>query len=447
VDSVLTVGRYGIDEWLASGAMGVVFRGYDPILDRLVAIKILRRELAKGSAAEGWRDRFRRRARAGGRLFHPNIATTLDFAEDHEIPFIAMEYVDGSRLDRLLKISGRFGPQRAAAMILQVLDALKYSHEMGVVHLDLKPSVLLVLANDRVKVTKFGTALADASDLASAGETSESAPCVAPEQLAGGPVDHRTDLFTAGALFFEMLTCAKPFFGASADEIVAQMAAQRSRDVCALNPDVPRALRSIIDTALAYDPSQRFATASEFSGALTDAVSLGAEPAMRPAPVARPPAREEGWDPETLRKVEADLATHIGPVAPIAVRRAAQRAYDLVALYEELAFHIDNDRERDEFLQSGARLAAATTDAIAFSQPENLRSDPTLRGHSPANPPDAAALDAIEATLAQYVGPIARVLLKQQLRNFHSMPELYHSLADHISDDAERAAFLNSGRV
>jgi serine/threonine protein kinase len=446
VDSVLTVGRYGLDEWLASGAMGVVFRGYDPILDRPVAIKILRRELAKGSAAEGWRDRFRRRARAGGRLFHPNIATTLDFAEDHEIPFIAMEYVDGSRLDRLLKISGRFGPQRAAAMILQVLDALKYSHEMGVVHLDLKPSVLLVLANDRVKVTKFGTALADASDLASAGDISESAPCLAPEQLAGGPADHRTDLFAAGALLFEMLTCAKPFFGASVDEIVVQMATQRSEDVCALNPEVPRALRSIIDTALAYDPSQRFATASEFSTALSDAVSLGAETAMRPAPSTWQPAHEEGWDPETLRKVEADLATHIGPVAPIAVRRAAQRTNDLVALYEELAAHIDNDRERDEFLRSGARLAAAASDRIAFAQPENLQNDPTPRRNSPANPPDAAALDAIEAELAQCVGPIARVLLKQQLENFHSMPELYRSLANHISDDAERAAFLNSER-
>ena len=447
MDSVLTVGRYGIDEWLASGAMGVVFRGYDPILDRPVAIKILRRELAKGTAAEGWRDRFRRRARAGGRLFHPNITTTLDFAEDHEIPFIAMEYVDGSRLDRLLKISGRFAPQRAAAMILQVLDALKYSHEMGVVHLDLKPSVLLVLANDRVKVTKFGTALADASDLASADEISESAPCTAPEQLAGGPIDHRTDLFTAGALLFEMLTCTKPFFGASVDEIVAQMATQRPEDVCALNPEVPRAVGDIIDMALAYDPRQRFATASEFSSALSGALSLGAETAMHPAPMGLPPAREEGWDPETLRKVEADLATHIGPVAPIAVRRAAQRANDLAALYEELAVHIDNDRERDEFLQSGVRFAAAASDRIVFSQPENSQNDPTPRADSPANPPDAAALDAIEAELAQYVGPIARVLLKQQLQNFHSMPELYHSLADHISDDAERAAFLNSGRV
>ena len=225
------------------------------------------------------------------------------------------------------------------------------------------------------------------------------------------------------------------------------MATQRPEDVCALNPEVPRAVGDIIDTALAYDPRQRFSTASEFSSALSGALSLGAETAMHPATMGLPPAREEGWDPETLRKVEADLATHIGPVAAIAVRRAAQRANDLGALYEELAAHIDNDRERDEFLQHGARFATAASGRIAFSHHENLQNDPTPRADSPANPPDAAALDAIEAELAQYVGPIARVLLKQQLQNFHSMPELYHSLADHISDDAERAAFLNSGRV
>jgi serine/threonine-protein kinase len=210
---------------------------------------------------------------------------------------------------------------------------------------------------------------------------------------------------------------------------------------------VPRAVGDIIDTALAYDPRQRFATTSEFATALRGALSLGTETEMRPAAVPWTSAREEGWDPEILRKVEADLARHIGPVAAIAVRRAAQRANDLGALYEELAVHIDNDRERDEFLQSRARFAAAASDRIAFSQPENLQSDPRPRTDPPASPPDAAALNAIEAELAQYVGPIARVLLKQQLQNFHGMSELYHSLADHISDEAERAAFLNSGRV
>jgi serine/threonine-protein kinase len=447
VDSVLTVGRYGIDEWLVSGAMGIVFRGYDPILDRPVAIKILRRELAKDSAAEGWRDHFRRRARAGGRLFHPNVTTTLDFGEDHETPFIAMEYVDGSGLDRLLKTSGRFAPQRAAAIILQVLDALKYSHDNGVVHLDLKPSVVLVSANDRVKVADFGIAPADALQPASAGELSERTPCIAPELLAGGPGDHRTDLFAAGALLFEMLTCAKPFRGGTIDEIVAQMETRGPEDVGALNPEVPSELRAIIDTALAYDPGRRFATAGEFSGALSEAVSIGGgETAGRSPAPAKSPAHEEGWDPGTLRQVEADLAVRIGPVAGVAVRRAAKRANNLVALYEALAVYIENQAEGVEFLESGLRLAAAMSDRTSFPQPQNLPSRPTLGDRQP-DPPDREVLDAIEAKLAPYVGPIARILLKEQLQNFRSMPELYLSLAHHIPDESEREAFLNSGRI
>lgn len=447
MDSVLTVGRYGIDEWLASGAMDVVFRGYDPVLDRPVAIKILRREMAMGSAAEKSRERFRRRARAGGRLFHPNIPTVLDFAEDHEVPFIAMEYVDGSSLDRVLNTSGRLAPPRAVAMTLQILDALEYSHENGVIHLDLKPSIVFVLEKDRVKVADFGIALANDGEPTNVGGISETASGMAPEQLTGGLVDHRADLFGAGAMLFEMLTCAKPFRGGGVDELIAEIETRGPKDIRALNPEVSGTLRSVIETALAYDPRQRYATAGEFSRALSRAVSLasGGEPIMRSASAARAPAHQDGWDSDTLQKVESDLAAHIGPVAAVAVRRAAKHANDLVALYEKLAVHIEDDRERDEFLESGGK--SPVSDPTAPALPEGALDDPALRGGHPIQSPDPAVLEAIEAKLAQYVGPIARFLVKQQLENFKTMPELYHSLADHISDESERAAFLNWARI
>lgn len=447
MDSVLTVGRYSVDEWLASGTMGVVFRGYDPVLDRAVAIKLLRRELAKGSAAQGWRERFRQRARAAGRLFHPNITTILDFGEDHEIPFLAMEYVDGSRLDRLLKTAGRLAPQPAVAIILKLLDALKYSYENGVVHLDLKPSIVFVHPKNQVKVADFGLTLANASAPAKTGEFSDPTPAIAPEQFAGGPLDQRTDIFAAGAILFEMLTCAKPFRAGSPDEIIAQMAIRRPEDVCVLNPEVSSALRGVIETALAYDPDRRFATAGEFSRALSDAVSIagGGENAMRPE--ARSPAHREGWDPETLRKTEAELATYIGPVAAIAVRRAAKQATDLVALYEELAVFIENTQEKAKFLESGVRLSTAASGGKAVSRSQDLPHETAPRASRPGDPPEPEVLDAIEAELAQYVGPIARILVKHQLQNFQNMPELYRSLANHISDEVERAAFLNSRKI
>jgi eukaryotic-like serine/threonine-protein kinase len=454
VDSVLTVGRYGIDEWLASGATGVVFRGYDPVLDRPVAIKILRRELAKGSATKGSQDRFKRRARTAGRLFHPNIIAILDFGEDHEVPYLVTEYVDGSRLDRLLEISGAFATRRGVTITLQVLSALKFSHENGVVHLALKPSGVLIAANDLVKVADFGIALIDAAEPKSIGDVMEAGSCMAPEQLSGAPVDHRTDLFAAGALLFEMLTGSKPFRGESISEIVAQMETGGPEDVCFLNPAVPSGLRSVISTALAYDPGQRFATAGAFSNALSAAVSIagGAEAVTRQSPSearlgAWSEADEAGWDPETLLIVEGELTRHIGPVARIAVKRAADRATDLVGLYEALAGHIDNEAERVEFLESGLRLSAAMWGRRTPSPPENSTSYTAERGSRPAEPPDTVALDAIEAKLAQYVGPIANILLKQQLQSFKSLPELYRALAEHISDNAERADFLNSARA
>jgi serine/threonine protein kinase len=437
VDSALSIGRYGIDEWLASGAAGVVFRGYDRALDRPVAIKILRRELAKGNSAEGWQERFRRRARAAARLFHPNIPIILDFAEDHEIPFITMEYIDGLRLDRLLEISGRFAPDRAASVMFQVLDALQYSHDIGVVHLGLKPSAIFVLPSSQVKVADFGFTLGNVGAETDARECLAATSCMAPEQLARGAVDHRADLFAAGALFFEMLTGGKPFRVGSTEEIVDQIAPRGPENVCALNPAVPNGFRDILDTALAYDPGQRFATAGEFSLALRDAVSSsdGAKTAIPSLPAAETPVRDVEYDQETLCKLETDLAARIGPVAAIAVQRAVKRADDLVSLCKQLATYIKDDRERDEFLACGLLL--------------NTKFDngPMAQNSPPSDLPDRNVLDAIELELTHYLGPIAKLLLAQQMRNFEGLPKLYGRLASYIADGSERVAFLRSARV
>src|SRR6266480_1657511 len=204
VDSLLTVGRYGIDEWLASDAMGVMFRGHDPVLDRPVAIKIVRRELTKSNAG-GWLECFRRRARAGSRLFHPNISAILDYGEEDEMPFVVSEFVDGYRLDRLIKTSGALTPKRAVPIILQVLNALEFSHQNAIFHLSIKPSIVFVQRDDKVKFADFGVAQIDASEFTAVGEILGTPAYMAPEQLAGAPVDGRTDLCTTGVLLFEML--------------------------------------------------------------------------------------------------------------------------------------------------------------------------------------------------------------------------------------------------
>src|SRR5438874_2613729 len=148
VGSMLTVGRYGINQWVASDAMGVMFRGRDPVIERPVAIKIVRRELTKGSTASGWLDRFKRKARAGGQLFHPNILTVLDYGEEDQMPFVVTECAAGPSLDALARTSHPLVPRRATAIVLQVLRALEFSHDNGILHLNLRPSVVFVQSGD-----------------------------------------------------------------------------------------------------------------------------------------------------------------------------------------------------------------------------------------------------------------------------------------------------------
>ena len=156
--TVRSIGRYRVEGLLGTGAMGEVYRAYDPIIDRPVAIKVVRTELAAGSGSEQWLQRFRREARAAGRRFHPNIVAILDFGEDDGMPFLAMEYVDGRSLDAILKTSGPLDPARSVAVITQVLSALGFAHQNGIVHRDVKPSNIMVLNSGEVKVADFGIA-------------------------------------------------------------------------------------------------------------------------------------------------------------------------------------------------------------------------------------------------------------------------------------------------
>src|SRR6184192_4117988 len=158
METIQTIGRYRVDRLLGAGAMGEVYHAHDPVIDRPVAIKILRPELVAGLASEQWLQRFRREARAAGRRFHPNIIAILDFGEDHGMPFLAMEYVEGSSLDSFLKASGPLDASRGVAIITQVLSALGFAHQNGIIHRDVKPSNIMILNSGEVKVADFGIA-------------------------------------------------------------------------------------------------------------------------------------------------------------------------------------------------------------------------------------------------------------------------------------------------
>jgi serine/threonine-protein kinase len=452
VTALLTVGRYGTDECLASTDLGAVFRGYDPVLCRPVTIKVLQTEFAKDGNAEMRHERFKRRARAACGLYHPNIPTTFDFGGDNGLSFIVMEEIEGSPLDRLLNTTGPFPPKRAVAIILQILDALKYSHENRVLHLSLNPTMVFVAKTDQVKIADFGVALVNASEPANLGEISSDPSSAAPEQLTGAPVDHRTDLFAAGGLLFEMVTGTRPFYRRTADEVLTQMEIGVPEDAWALDAKVPHALRGVIDKALAYDPAQRFATVGAFAEAIEKAVPL-----EKPRPEIitglsrfrtdrlrhEPSGNDNKWDPKILHRLETDLAAHIGPVAAIAVKQAAERANDLVSLCAELSVHVKNEKKQADVLTSIPCLFPETSHRTEVMRADHDVVEPIKRRSQPLDLPNPDVIQKVEAKLTEHLGPIARILVEQQLENFRGLSDLCRSLADRISDETERAAFLH----
>jgi len=454
VKTVRSIGRYRVEGLLGTGAMGEVYRAYDPVIDRLVAIKVVRTELAAGSGSEQWLQRFLREARAAGRRFHPNIVAILDFGEDNGMPFLAMEYVDGRSLDAILKTSGPLDPARSIAVITQVLSALGFAHQNGIVHRDVKPSNIMVLNSGEVKVADFGIARIDASEFTIVGDLLGTPAYMAPEQFAGAPVDKRTDLFATGVILFEMLTGVKPFRGKSITEIISFMETRGPEDIRALNPAVPDSLKRVITKALAFDPARRYDDAAKFSKAIIEAFPVRPdetplpEPAVSASPVPNPEVAEaapEGatWRSDLLHDIERDLATFIGPMAAIALKRAIRQTNDIMSLYNLLGRQVANRRDHAEFMARGQRRAGSDPDGRQHSPPRSKaekQGDP--KPDQATTSPGLANIAAVESNLARYIGPIAKILIKRELEKHETLDNFYRALAAHIPDERDREAFL-----
>jgi serine/threonine-protein kinase len=275
-----------------------------------------------------------------------------------------------------------------------------------------------------------------------------------PEQLAGNPVTNRTDLFAVGTVLFELLSGAKPF-GKSPAEIWINMEQRGPADIRQLNPNVTPALKAAIETALTFMPDRRYASAAEFSRALAAEPILGSgiigadEPTIRMASLRAVPAQDTETvaafpDEESLNAIERDLADLVGPISRTLLRRSSKTARTADAFCETLAGYIENERERAGFLQK-CRERTRTSLAAAGGPPgTGARSESgSKRSFSPlAIAPEM--LSHLEVTLTQYIGPIARVVLRKQLMKSASLNHLYDNLAAHIANERDRAAFLRS---
>jgi len=261
--------RYEITGLIASGGMGSVYRARDTVLNRTVALKVLK----TGADDPDFAEHFKTEATNAARLSHPNIVQVYDFGADEGSPYMAMEYVDGQSLREVLGSRGSLRAELAARIASQVAAALEHARRAGIVHRDVKPENILITTDGQVKMADFGLSRALAESKATQAEViMGTAHYLAPEQVQGDPTDHRADIYALGVVLYEMLTGRTPFSGDSPVVIAYKRVAEDVPSVLALNPEVPRELDVVVARATARDPEERYRSAAEMAADLRDAV-------------------------------------------------------------------------------------------------------------------------------------------------------------------------------
>ena len=437
------LGKYKVVEVIGKGAMGVVYKGYDPVIERHVALKTVRKELVDENLAGQIIARFKNEALASGRLNHPAIVGICDYGENKQLAYIAMEYVQGRGLRDFLARQERFGLQDVMSIMSRLLDALHYAHEHGVVHRDIKPQNIIMTPDGRLKVADFGIARIDRSNLTQVGSVMGTPAYMSPEQYAGQQVDRRSDVFSCGVVLYELLTGVKPFEGPT-ETVGYKICHEPHRNPSEINPEgVPEVFDAILAKALAKKAEDRYASAREFADALAKGFesrggeSVATEVTLLPTIIHQdrrdttfPPP---GWAAEPLRELEELLAPYVGPVARVLVRRSAKTTSDGPALVRLLAEKIPSERDGEAF----AAAALEKVFAVTRSETASDRSSPGLSNR----PIEAEDIDKAAGRLAPYVGPIAKVMAKKAAAQARDLKAFYQRLAENL-DPEDRARFL-----
>jgi len=288
---ITKLGKYLIRRELGKGAMGIVYEGFDPVIERTVAIKtILPKQLAEAEAAEILA-RFKREAQAAGRLNHPGIVAVYDYGEavpeddstlvldpsalapaESSVSFIAMEFVKGRELRDFFDRNERFPLPEVSRMMGEILAALGHAHANGVVHRDIKPANIIVQGDGSLKIADFGIARVEKSELTQVGTMMGTPAYMSPEQFMGQPVDGRSDIFSCGVILYQFLTGEKPFAGNNTT-IMYKVLNEEPLAPSMLNVALPPVLDAVVKKAMAKNPDQRFLNAAAFSLALKEAVT------------------------------------------------------------------------------------------------------------------------------------------------------------------------------
>lgn len=331
----LKIGKYEILEVLGRGGMGAVYKGFDPVISREVAIKTIAKSSLDAGELQHLLARFRHEAQVVGRLAHPGIVQIYDYGEDEELAYIVMELVNGKTLHEHLLQQANYDLREVSEIMRQLLDSLGHAHAAGVVHRDMKPSNIMINKDGGIKISDFGIAHTEASELTQHGDVLGTPHYMAPEQFLGLPIGVATDLYAVGVIAFLLLTGSKPFSGSTAI-VMQQVLNQRPADPSSLNPALSPLLDRVLQRALAKAPQDRYQSAREFSEAFR--VAIEASLAQK-----APAAAASAGLLDAASLISAGAAAQSGPDAPpndsadgaISLDRSIRKARLLVVDDEE----------------------------------------------------------------------------------------------------------------
>ncbi len=264
---ISSIGKYRIIELVGEGAMGVVYRAVDSVLERTVAIKVMNESIAR---QEDLRKRFLHEAQAAGSLQHPNVVTIYDLGEVEGHLFIAMEFVQGVDLERLIELGEPLSLQARLDIIIDVLTGLAFAHKRGIVHRDIKPANIRVGDDGRAKIMDFGVAHLASSSMTSTGSILGTPSYMAPEQITEGRTTAATDIFAVGGVLYQVLAQMKPFDAPTLQNLFFKIITEHPRPVSELMPGLPPALDHIVRKAMAKEPAERYASALDMANDLTN---------------------------------------------------------------------------------------------------------------------------------------------------------------------------------
>jgi len=324
MEPVLLNNRYRLMEPVGSGGMAVVYKGTDTLLERRVAVKVLREGFSSDPA---FLARFQREARAAAQLDHPNVVTVYDVGQDGDMHYIVMEYVDGQDLKSLIRQRGRLSVNQALDITIQVCAGVGHAHKGRLIHCDIKPQNVLVTQDGRVKVTDFGIARALSETGLTESETVWGSPLYfSPEQAAGDPPTPASDVYSIGVVMYEMLSGAPPFQAEKATALALKHMREEPPPLAVLNPQVPPQLEWIVRKVLTKEPSARYRTADQLGHVLEEyhkhsEQMTGYQPAAPERPAAVSPASYVAEE-EPSAEAEATsnkLTLALGAIAFVAV--------------------------------------------------------------------------------------------------------------------------------